>query len=178
MSIRSVVVLAVAAFGLATLRPPDAFGGCAPGCKICLLDVCSEVGPQSPAERKSGSGQKSPPGPISYDPAVNLDNKLKGLNPGDTSGPVTEWAGFSKRDFVLSFLFDFVMIGNCQSATCASKSITATQAKLRKRDISDEQRDSLRKRETELRKELAEAEGSIRKYKYDCKSVKSYCFID
>src|SRR5690349_11439979 len=102
LKISSTVLLTLAAFGFAMLRSPDVFGGCAPGCKICLLDVCSEVGPQRPGERKSGSGQQQPQGPISDDPAVNLDNKLKGLNPGDTSSPVTEWVVMSKKDFVLS----------------------------------------------------------------------------
>ena len=107
------VMLGLAPFVIDTARPLDAFGGCAPGCKICLLDVCSDAPQSRPGEQKSGSGQQQPPGPTSDDPAVNLDKTLKGLNPGDTSSPVTEWAGMSQRDFVLAMWNDFAMAGHC-----------------------------------------------------------------
>ena len=107
------VILGLAPFGVVAARPPDAFGGCAPGCKICLLDVCSDAPQSRPGEQKSGSGQQQPPGPTSDDPAVNLDNKLKGVKPGDTSDPVIEWSGFSGRDLYFTFFNAFVMAGNC-----------------------------------------------------------------
>jgi len=48
----TIVVLAIGAFALTAGRTPDAFGDCAPGCKICLLDVCSDGAPQKrPGEK-------------------------------------------------------------------------------------------------------------------------------
>ena len=177
-------VFALAAFGFVLGRAADGVAGCAPGCKICLLDVCSDAPQRGTGARDLPPPPRSrtaPSAPISDDPLVNRENELKGLKPSDIT-PVDEWTGekvgFSKRDFVLSFLFDFVMIGNCQTASCASKQIASIQAKLRRSDISDEDRDRLRKREAEERKEMQEAQGSIQKFKYDCRPVKSYCFVD
>ncbi len=179
----TIVLLAIGAFALTAGRTPDAFGDCAPGCKICLLDVCSEVGPQRPGERKSGSGQQQPQGPISDDPAVNLDNKLKGLNPGDTSSPVTEWVVMSKKDFVLSMVWDFIFAGYCRDVkripdeiknlpSCYRHCYGIKDGKMSdcedKCYLTASERDERNRSEHELLKRLEEANAAIKKSSYDC----------
>jgi hypothetical protein len=181
-----ILVTAVAAFGMVSGRPPAAFGGCLPGCKICLLDVCSEAPQSRPGELKSGSGQQQPPPPFPGDPNDNagkLDWEAKHLKPSDTSAPVLEWAGMSKRDFYLAFINDFIAAGYCADVknipkqikdlpTCYRHCHGITDGRMSdcedKCYLTASERDERNRKENDLLKRLEEANSNINKSKYNC----------
>jgi hypothetical protein len=170
LNTRSIVGLAVVALGLIAGLAVDGLAACAPGCKICLLDVCSDGPPERPGKQKPATDPRASAPSNDANPLVNIENQLGNLQPSDTSEPVTEWAGMSERDFVLSMAWDWILSGACRDVKGSSLNITYYARQARKPDLTNEKRNELRKRVAEARKELQKAESLIKEKKYDCTS--------